>query len=520
MRKSVALLLVFVFLTASFLVSTVPVSAASPDSWTTKTPMQEARGGLGVAVVNGKIYAIGGSTRAGSPDQYTGGFVGTNEEYDPETDTWTFKKVMPTPRAFFRVEVVNGKIYCIGGLTTDHAVPTCAFEVYDPSTDTWKRLSSCPTFREDFITVVHNNRIFVIGGIVGRDLQAESRGTYTGITEVYDPVLDRWQTKAPMPTFRYPESCDSIKGKIYVISGSTTYYESVSITAAYDEAVNTWTTMASVPFVKHGSSAVLNGKIYFVGGSYEGEDYVSRLQIFDPETDSWNEGARPPNTVTVPDFAVAVKGEESPKRIYVSGGGLNIYDAENGAWTFGGKLPTSRTNIGFAVLNERIYAIGGQTIIYPSDLLSPLSPTITTNASNEVYTPANYGIPDPSYLLEITPPIVNILSPLNQTYYDLNVSLGFSLDKQVSWIGYSLDGDQNVTVTGNTAISNLTIGFHSLIVYAKDTFGNAGASAEISFTTAEPFPTTLFVASPIAVVALVGLGWIVYIKKHRRDEST
>ena len=25
-------------------------------------------------------------------------FVGTNEEYDPATDTWTFKKSMPTPR--------------------------------------------------------------------------------------------------------------------------------------------------------------------------------------------------------------------------------------------------------------------------------------------------------------------------------------------------------------------------------------------------------------------------------------
>jgi len=517
-RKIEAVALVIMFAASLLNVLVNPVSSATVDSWATKTPMHEARGGLGVAVVNGKIYAIGGSTRAGSPEQYTGGFVGTNEEYDPETDTWTLKRPMPTPRAYFRVEVVNGKIYCIGGLTTDHAVPTCAFEVYDPSTDTWKRLSSCPTFREDFITVVYNNKIFVIGGIVGRDLQAESRGTYTGITEVYDPTLDRWQTKAPMPTFRYPEACDVINGKIYVISGSTTYYESVSITAAYDEAANTWTKMASMPFVKHGSSAVLNGKIYFVGGSNEGEDYVSRLQIFDPETDNWTEGARPPNAVTVPDFAVAVKGEVSPRRIYVSGGGINIYDPENNAWTFAGKLPTSRTYIGFAVLEEKIYAIGGQTMIFPNDLFSPPYPTITTYATNEVYTPANYGTPDPYYLLEITPPVVDVLSPMNQTYYGPNVSLTFSLDKQVKWIGYSLDGDQNVTVFGNTTIANIDNGFHSLTVYAEDSFGNLGASAKMTFTTADRFPTELVISSVIAAAA-VGLGLLVYLKKRQKTKN-
>jgi len=330
--------------------------------------------------------------------------------------------------------------------------------------------------------------------------------------------LDKWQTKAPMPTFRYPEACEVINGEIYVISGSTTYYESVSITAIYNETANTWTKMATMPFVKHGSSVVLNGKIYFVGGSYEGEDYVSRLQIFDPENDSWTEGARPPDAVTVPDFAVAVKGEVSPRRIYVLGGGINIYDPQNDAWTFGGKLPTSRTYIGFAVVDERIYAIGGQTMIFPNDLFSPPYPTITTHATNEVYTPASYGTPDPYYLLEITPPVVDVLSPMNQTYYGPNVSLTFSLDKQVKWTGYSLDGDQNVTVFGNTTIAYINNGFHSLTVYAEDSFGNLGASAKMTFTTADRFPTELVISSVIAAAA-VSLGLLFYLKKRRKPKN-
>lgn len=44
-------------------------------SWTTLTPMPTARGGLGVAVVNGKIYVIGG-LNGNEP-------VNNNEQYDP-----------------------------------------------------------------------------------------------------------------------------------------------------------------------------------------------------------------------------------------------------------------------------------------------------------------------------------------------------------------------------------------------------------------------------------------------------
>jgi len=87
MSKSVAAMLVLLFLVASCIVAVKPALSSADDSaentWVSKAPMQVARSGVGVAVVNGKIYAIGGSTEKG--------LVGTNEEYDPATDTWTYK---------------------------------------------------------------------------------------------------------------------------------------------------------------------------------------------------------------------------------------------------------------------------------------------------------------------------------------------------------------------------------------------------------------------------------------------
>jgi parallel beta-helix repeat protein len=119
-----------------------------------------------------------------------------------------------------------------------------------------------------------------------------------------------------------------------------------------------------------------------------------------------------------------------------------------------------------------------------------------------------------------TPPTISLLSPLNVTYNEANVPLLFTVDKPVNWAGYSLDGNQNVTVIGNDTIANLTNGLHSITVYANDTFGNIGASETIAFTIAkpEPFPTATVaaVSGTSAIVVVVVAGLLVYFKKRKR----
>ncbi|HKZ87717.1 MAG TPA: kelch repeat-containing protein, partial [Candidatus Bathyarchaeia archaeon] len=149
MNRSITLVFVFVFLTASFIsmadaqtsiatnafiglqpaIATISQQAKSPtvilsvpnpspapeptaappadtgDFWTQKASMHVARSNLGVTVANGKIYAIGGNTEngyvpnsAGNNYKTLGWISGANEEYDPIIDTWTLRKPMPTPR--------------------------------------------------------------------------------------------------------------------------------------------------------------------------------------------------------------------------------------------------------------------------------------------------------------------------------------------------------------------------------------------------------------------------------------
>jgi parallel beta-helix repeat protein len=113
-------------------------------------------------------------------------------------------------------------------------------------------------------------------------------------------------------------------------------------------------------------------------------------------------------------------------------------------------------------------------------------------------------------------PKVSVLSPENQQFNESSIPLAFTVDKQVSWLGYSLDGQETVTVTGNTTISELTNGLHNVTVYVEDTFGNEAASETITFTVeVESFPTALVVIASVATIAIVGIALIVYFKKRR-----
>ena len=115
---------------------------------------------------------------------------------------------------------------------------------------------------------------------------------------------------------------------------------------------------------------------------------------------------------------------------------------------------------------------------------------------------------------------ITLLSPLNQTYNDSTVPLVFTVNKPLTWASYSLDGRQNITVTGNDTISNTSNGLHNLTVYANDTFGNIGASDRVNFLVAKPEPrvlsTTTVAAISGATSLMVGAGFVIYIKKHKR----
>jgi len=417
--------------------------------------MQQARAGLGVVAVNGKIYAIGGTTAGGQypPDVSGGGFVGTNEEYDPATDKWTYKASMPTPRDYFAIAAYQNKIYCIGG-----AIGFTAVE-------------GKPGFYS-YVT--------------------------SGVNEVYDTVTDTWETRAPLPDDAMKFQAHVVNGKIYVMDWSYTY--------VYDPTDDSWALKKEMPppYLKSSPvSAVVDDKIIVSGEFSTGYPTFEeqRIMIYDTETDSWSQGSTGP-TIVIGGAAGATTGVKAPKRVYVLGVPYQVYDPEADAWTTATPMPTGRMDFGVAVVNDILYAIGGY---YTESREAWLHGLVTPVAVNEQYTPIGYGVP----------PEIKVVSPVNKIYNESSVSLVFTVDKPVNWTGYSLDGQDNITISGNTTIAGLSNGLHNVTVYARDEFENVGISQTITFRVEAPFPTTL-VITPIASVAIVGVGLLVYFKKRKR----
>jgi len=435
MRKSVALLLVLVFLTASCVISAKPALSstdAAEDSWASKAPVP--RSVWGVAAANGKIYAFARNV---------------TYEYDPITNVWATKNPLPS-------------------------------NMYGSA------------------LVVYQNKIYAIG---------EGNGT----TQVYDPATDTWENKTPIPTPRTQLEANVVNGKIYLIGGRTGgQYSTVGLNEVYDLETDSWTTKAPIPYpVVQYASAVVDNKIYIIGGQDE-FTYPMNLavvQIYDPATDTWSFGTPMPKIVWQA-AAGATSGVLAPKRIYVIGGlpekslfgtDLNqVYNPENDSWTVGASMPTARWQLHVAVLNDMIYAMGGLPFFNLQGIWCP---------ENEQYTPIGYGT---------VPPAIHVVSPESKTYDASSVSLVFTVNKPVVWIGFSLDGQDNITITGNTTLAGLTNGLHNVTVYAKDELENTGVSETITFSVETPFPTTLVVAATAIAITGGSAFAIYYFKKPKR----
>jgi N-acetylneuraminic acid mutarotase len=378
LNRTIALLLVLVSLSASFMITakTVSGAAASENTWVTKAPMSSARAYLGVAVVNGTIYAIGGDQGSDignvSPGtSMTYQVVNVTEAYDPKLNLWVGKAQMPTARALFGTAVYQNKIYCIGGYSggTVFIGP-----------ESW-----------NYKTVYYD----------------------LGANEVYDPAANTWVTKSALPTPRYSAATNIVNGKIYVIGGHTMSNLELTLSAneVYDSETDSWTTKSSPPLPVIGpGSAVVDDKIYVLGVNQKSPGSLV-MEIYDPGNDSWSVGEATP--VGYWAAAAATSGMNALKRIYfLTENKTDVFDPSTNSWSVGAPAPTSRLIANVAVVNDVFYLIGGRTgqwgyitMEYPSTL-------------NEAYTPIGYGTPDPDYespapspTLSPTPTPTESLSP-------------------------------------------------------------------------------------------------------------
>lgn len=245
----------------------------STDRWTTKAAMPVGLHHVGIGVVGGRLYIIGGYKQSGmsvwSP-------VATVYAYDPATDSWSERAAMPTARGALSVTVHDGKLYAIGGFG-DRA-NSAAVEVYDPVRNSWVSRAPLPTPRDHLATATAAGKIYAIGGRLKGDYHRN-----LSMTEVYDPNADKWNRAPDLPTARSGITASEVGGRVYVFGGEGadgTFHENES----YDPARDAWQAMTPMPTARHGlGSAVIDGRIHVIsGGPTPGGSFSNLNEVFAP----------------------------------------------------------------------------------------------------------------------------------------------------------------------------------------------------------------------------------------------
>jgi hypothetical protein len=166
---------------------------------------------------------------------------------------------MPTARYGLQANVIDGKIYLMGGVDEkgyNQGVQLLnVTEVYDLSSDTWATKSPMPN-PEGYVSAVVNNKIYVIG---------------PGLTQIYDPKTDSWSTGAPSPINITAAGANGVAAaaaattgvmapkRIYVYDGS--YFQ------VYNPQNDSWTLGTNPPINRqYLGIAVVNDMLYFIGG--------------------------------------------------------------------------------------------------------------------------------------------------------------------------------------------------------------------------------------------------------------
>jgi len=136
------------------------IHAFDPKSgaWISKGVMSTPRTSHQVVVLNDNVYILGGQANDPEP-------VKTVERYNPADNSVTPVKDMLFPRMNFGAAVLQGKIYVVGGFISMSSKQFIAnVEAFDPSADTWIVRKELPKPRHSFAVCAYNNTMYVIGG--------------------------------------------------------------------------------------------------------------------------------------------------------------------------------------------------------------------------------------------------------------------------------------------------------------------------------------------------------------------
>ncbi|KAA8582010.1 hypothetical protein FQN60_008750 [Etheostoma spectabile] len=190
-------------------------------TWSQRASLNISRNRVGVGVVDGCIYAVGGSQ--GSTHHNTA------ERWDPESNCWSLVCPMSVARLGAGVAACGGALYVVGGYDGQNRWNTA--EKYQPDTNTWHQLAPMSTIRSG------------LGGYDGHSQLCS--------VERYNIARNQWEPRAPMHYSRSAHGVTVHQGRIFVLGGFN-QLGFLSSVECYCPARNEWMCVTDMPVGRSG----------------------------------------------------------------------------------------------------------------------------------------------------------------------------------------------------------------------------------------------------------------------------
>jgi N-acetylneuraminic acid mutarotase len=194
---------------------------------------------------------------------------------------WEPHSSAPTPRRFVAVAAVRDRIYVIGGKS---ALGGALNEVYDPKIDLWLERAPMPLELHNLAAAALDGNMYAVGGFSGDDPVSDAYE--------YNPLSDQWRSIAPLPAPRGALAVAVLDGKIYAVGGRGPEGP-VGTFERYDPKLNAWETLAALPHPREALVAeALDNRIHVIGGAKDASSKPTDAHdVYDVSEDRWGTGS-------------------------------------------------------------------------------------------------------------------------------------------------------------------------------------------------------------------------------------
>lgn len=237
-------------------------------------PFAVSKHGL-VVSGQGKLYMAGGEYPDGSASR-------AMWRYDPVLNAWHEMAGMNVCRSELGLVMLDGCVYAVGGWEGRSRLDSV--ERYDPESNSWEMVPPLKMAVTSPAVVAFDGSLYVTGGAILED------GDGIELVQRLDNKTGSWVEMASMLIPRSGSAACVLGDFIYVVGGWHASTENTNKVERYDVAKNKWEFVACMKERRYRpAAAAIGNKLYVLGGEEGLDKHHDTIECYDPDTDSWTQ---------------------------------------------------------------------------------------------------------------------------------------------------------------------------------------------------------------------------------------